>query len=160
MQKNKLIGFGLLIIVLAIAGAVYFVKTNGTLPENNNEPGIVGGDKDAHGCLGSAGYSWCEAKSSCIRPWEEYCTATTPKTVTFSCDSAKTIIATFYPGDDKFVDLKLSDGRNMSVPHAISASGARYAKADESFVFWNKGDTAFVTEGFSSEQTYSNCVIK
>jgi membrane-bound inhibitor of C-type lysozyme len=27
------------------------------------------------------------------------------------------------------------------------SSGARYANKDETFVFWNKGDTAFVTEG-------------
>ena len=48
----------------------------------------------------------------------------------------------------------------MTVPHAISASGARYAKPDESFVFWNKGDTAFITEGANSAETYSACVLK
>lgn len=36
---------------------------------------IVGGDKDIHGCISSAGYSWCEAKQKCIRPFEENCTA-------------------------------------------------------------------------------------
>jgi putative hemolysin len=36
---------------------------------------ILGGDKDIHGCIGSAGYSWCEAKQKCIRPFEENCTA-------------------------------------------------------------------------------------
>lgn len=34
---------------------------------------IVGGDKDAHGCIGSAGYSWCETKQKCLRVWEEKC---------------------------------------------------------------------------------------
>ena len=29
----------------------------------------------------------------------------------------------------------------------MSGSGARYANKDESFVFWNKGNTAFITEG-------------
>jgi hypothetical protein len=33
----------------------------------------IGGDKDKHGCLGPAGYTWCEAKKKCIRPWEEKC---------------------------------------------------------------------------------------
>lgn len=118
---------------------------------------VIGGDKDAHGCLIAAGYSWCEARSACIRPWETYCTATPPKTVVFQCEGGKSITATFYIGDDKFVDLRLSDGRNMSVPRAISASGARYAKADESFVFWNKGDTAFITEGPTT--TFANCTL-
>ncbi|OLQ11266.1 hypothetical protein AK812_SmicGene4945 [Symbiodinium microadriaticum] len=30
----------------------------------------VGGDKDEHGCIPSAGYRWCEQKSQCVRPWE------------------------------------------------------------------------------------------
>ena len=36
---------------------------------------MVGNDRDAHGCIASAGYSWCEVKQACIRPWEENCTA-------------------------------------------------------------------------------------
>lgn len=36
-------------------------------------PVIVGGDKDEHGCIGSAGYSWCELKQKCLRIWEEPC---------------------------------------------------------------------------------------
>jgi len=34
---------------------------------------LIGGDKDSHGCIGSAGYSWCEAKHKCLRVWEEKC---------------------------------------------------------------------------------------
>lgn len=37
------------------------------------EPQVVGGDKDAHGCIGSAGYSWCQIKNKCLRIWEESC---------------------------------------------------------------------------------------
>ncbi|MCI0503359.1 hypothetical protein L0Y65_01455 [Candidatus Micrarchaeota archaeon] len=36
-------------------------------------PQIVGNDSDAHGCKPSAGYSWCEAKQKCLRPFEEAC---------------------------------------------------------------------------------------
>jgi membrane-bound inhibitor of C-type lysozyme len=64
-------------------------------------------------------------------------------TAMFKCKDGNTIGATFYASS---VDLKLSDGRSES-PQAMSASGARYANKDETFVFWNKGDTAFVTEG-------------
>ncbi|GMI48348.1 hypothetical protein TrCOL_g8842 [Triparma columacea] len=32
--------------------------------------GMVGGDRDSHGCIGSAGYTWCAGKSKCVRPWE------------------------------------------------------------------------------------------
>ncbi|KKQ60701.1 MAG: hypothetical protein US81_C0014G0006 [Parcubacteria group bacterium GW2011_GWE2_38_18] len=33
----------------------------------------LGGDRDEHGCIPSAGYSWCESSSRCIRSWEEVC---------------------------------------------------------------------------------------
>ncbi|WP_175822787.1 hypothetical protein [Burkholderia sp. BCC0419] len=33
-------------------------------------PPVVGGDRDAHGCIGSAGYAWCERTQQCERPWE------------------------------------------------------------------------------------------
>jgi membrane-bound inhibitor of C-type lysozyme len=75
--------------------------------------------------------------------------------VVFDCKDGKTIDATFYA--DK-VDLTLSDGRSMSLPQTMSASGIRYANADEAFVFWSKGDTAFVTEGADEKETFSGCV--
>lgn len=42
---------------------------------SQQEKQLVGGDKDIHGCIGSAGYSWCEEKSKCVRVWEEGCKA-------------------------------------------------------------------------------------
>lgn len=92
---------------------------------------------------------------------------------TYMCDAAKTIAAKFYsgtatvPADPNIaptpngsVALVLSDGRNITLPQTISASGVRYANADESIVFWSKGNTAFITEGTGSNapQTYINCV--
>lgn len=35
-----------------------------------NQQSAVGGERDAHGCYPSAGYSWCEATQRCERPWE------------------------------------------------------------------------------------------
>jgi len=35
----------------------------------------LGGDKDDYGCLSSAGYTWCESKSKCLKPWWEDCTS-------------------------------------------------------------------------------------
>ena len=43
----------------------------------------------------------------------------------------------------------------VALPQARSASGARYANANESVVFWNKGDTAFIDE--NGKSTYSGC---
>ena len=38
---------------------------------------LLGGEQDENGCLGGAGYTWCEAKSKCVRTWEEPCETTT-----------------------------------------------------------------------------------
>ena len=37
-----------------------------------NRP-LLGGDRDEHGCIPSAGYIWCEELQECIRPWETPC---------------------------------------------------------------------------------------
>jgi hypothetical protein len=31
---------------------------------------LPGSDRDAHGCIPSAGYSWCAKENSCVRSWE------------------------------------------------------------------------------------------
>lgn len=75
-------------------------------------------------------------------------------TVKYACADDKTIEATYYA--DK-VEIVLSDGRDMTLPQTMSGSGIRYANADESFVFWSKGNTAFATEGDAAEPTYADC---
>jgi membrane-bound inhibitor of C-type lysozyme len=73
--------------------------------------------------------------------------------ITFSCAGNKTIQVLFF--DDK-AEITLSDGRHMLLLQAISASGARYANTDESFVFWNKSNTAFIEE--SHKTTFKDCI--
>ena len=34
---------------------------------------LIGGDSDAHGCVASAGYTWCEPLNKCLRSWESAC---------------------------------------------------------------------------------------
>lgn len=90
--------------------------------------------------------------------------------VAFACDGKKGIIATFYKGEPRVtsldrvpkpggsVALALSDGRMMTLPQTISADGGRYANADESFVFWGKGNGALVLEG-GKEHNYTGCIV-
>lgn len=37
---------------------------------SDSELPAPGSDRDEHGCIPSAGYSWCERTSQCERPWE------------------------------------------------------------------------------------------
>jgi len=37
---------------------------------NNSNFVTIGADKDAHDCIGSAGFTWCAKMKFCERPWE------------------------------------------------------------------------------------------
>ena len=99
-------------------------------------------------------------------------TGTKISTASYICDGGKVIIATYYDGGpvakanpgfpptpSGMAEVTLSDGRSMTLPQTISADGGRYAKPDDSFVFWSKGDTAFITEQNQDKPTYANCKV-
>lgn len=88
----------------------------------------------------------------------------------YLCDGGKTINAAFYRGEQIPVEpgqppvptgsvkVVLSDGRSFDLLQTISADGGRYANGDESFVFWDKGDTAPVLEN-GVEKDYIGCIV-
>jgi membrane-bound inhibitor of C-type lysozyme len=76
--------------------------------------------------------------------------------VTYTCDDTKWITALYHLPEDQTIDLSLSDGRTLTLSHTLSGSGARYANDDESIVFWNKGNGAFIEENGAT--TFVNCV--
>lgn len=39
-------------------------------PAKSDVPHMVGGDRDAHNCIPSAGYVWSSTRNSCVRTWE------------------------------------------------------------------------------------------
>ena len=65
MNTKKIIGLSSAIL---IAGTVA-VSTASAIASTGT--GMVGGDKDSHGCIGSAGYSWSDTSKKCIRAWEQ-----------------------------------------------------------------------------------------
>lgn len=74
MKKFIVILIGLLVIILGFGVYVYKQKAQVTEPKaDGNQPPIIGGDRDKHDCIGSAGYSWCEAAQKCQRIFEEFC---------------------------------------------------------------------------------------
>jgi membrane-bound inhibitor of C-type lysozyme len=90
-------------------------------------------------------------------------------TVRYLCQQNKTIVADFYDGKSSVapdgrplpggrVVVQLSDGRTFGLPQTLSGSGIRYANSSGTFVFWSKGDTAFVEEGPQQTVTYRDCV--
>ncbi len=56
-------------VIISLLGAAIFFVAISYSPSKD----IVGNDIDEYGCIGSAGYSWCESKNKCLRQWEEKC---------------------------------------------------------------------------------------
>lgn len=82
MAKKNLKFVSALFILLFLATGCAVNKSGGKATEKSdntnaqkteNQQTVVGGDKDEYGCIGSAGYSWCELKNKCLRIWEEPC---------------------------------------------------------------------------------------
>lgn len=90
-------------------------------------------------------------------------------TISYSCNENKKLRAEFFEGEKVEVkegempvptdtaNIYLDDGRNLVLNQTISASGVRYTNQDESFVFWNKGNTALILEN-NEEKNYIGCI--
>lgn len=76
---------------------------------------------------------------------------------TFTCDEGKSVHAIFYK---QGVHVWVGGEEDEFLLQTISASGARYARSDESLVFWNKGDTALIMRGSQMDLNYKNCTTK
>lgn len=65
--KKTILTFGYMAMLFALHAC-------SALPSHTSRPTptppCVGCDVDAHGCKASAGYTWCAAENSCVRPWE------------------------------------------------------------------------------------------
>jgi hypothetical protein len=129
-MKNYKKGFviPLIIAVIALLGVgggayVYVNKKSADKLENSlkeiaknqvaTTTNIVGNDRDEHGCIGSAGYSWCEAKNKCARVWEDCkineevkTASTTVKTTSPATTVIKTTSADTLPKTNKTLTIK------------------------------------------------------
>jgi len=54
-------------------GAEWRLVVVGSVDHEERKQPMPGSDRDAHGCIGSAGYTWCESAQKCLRMWEEPC---------------------------------------------------------------------------------------
>jgi len=90
-------------------------------------------------------------------------------TVRYACDHGRSLVVEYFAGAARtapngmplpggHVIVTQADGVRHTLQQTASGSGIRYANESESYVFWSKGDGAFVEEGPSQTVTYSNCV--
>lgn len=99
---------------------------------------------------------------------------------TYTCDKGHSIHATYFEGTTTTpvqpgqppvptgsVQVSLDGGPTMTLAQTISADGARYSDGNpqiaqgqpgaETFVFWNKGNSALIMRNNTMDLTYTNC---
>mgnify|MGYP001565838489 CR=1 FL=1 len=82
--------------------------------------------------------------------------------IAYQCENGVRVVVRYYSLSDgslDFVKVLMPDGKEYTLPGAVSASGARYTD-DRELVWWTKGDSAFVqTRGQTGEWQikYQNC---
>lgn len=102
-------------ICLVCAGALLASCAGGgerkseTAAEKSGKTAVVGGDKDEHGCIASAGYVWSEVQKDCIRLWEK------GVRMNAADDAEKTLFLVFSP-DSTQVELFFAE---EGVPNEI-----------------------------------------
>ena len=131
----------------AITGGAYRVTSASNTPDEKGTCTFNTGKR----CDASAYYG-----GTCAREAASVASPA-PKSIRarFVCNGGKSIAATFVNGANSRVEIVLSDGRTFTLPQAPSGSGARYAAANGTVVFWNKGNTAFIEE--AGKTTYDGC---
>ncbi|MFH0773677.1 MAG: hypothetical protein V1922_05195 [bacterium] len=87
-MRQYIVGFLTALVIVGVVAGAYMLGTRQSASQPVPSPtpqakivvsptqSIAGNDADKHGCIGSAGYSWCEAKQKCLRSWEETCEKT------------------------------------------------------------------------------------
>jgi hypothetical protein len=143
---KKIVIIIVIVCVVLIAGAVYFSLTKKTNPESNQgNDQVVGNDKDAHGCISSAGYSWCEAKNKCLRVFEEFCADAVKSLVDKIKESSGVELL---PKGEVSFDWNVYDGKTMANKNITL--GVLYQVDDIKSVDHNKIEN-FFTDNYKAD---------
>ena len=76
-----------------------------------------------------------------------------PEQFSYQCGTTPLTVTVDNPKDQVSF---IMDGNQLTLPHVVSASGARHS--DGKYTFWSKGNTAFVER--NEQIIIDNCVLK
>lgn len=74
---------------------------------------MVGSDRDEHGCIGSAGYTWSYALHDCVRLWEAGTRFDAGPEQVFLIYSPDSTFAEIFPANGKSVLCRRVKGQNV-----------------------------------------------
>jgi hypothetical protein len=108
MSTIKFIGFFSCLMLLSCCSFAQGNKPKDKSEKEEKVP-MVGGDRDSHGCIGSAGYQWSVLKNECIRIFEAGI-GLDPKVTTFPKTSGLFIVFKS-AADDAKVEIFMPNGK-------------------------------------------------
>ena len=136
MFKKSLLTYLLASVVLAllIVAIGFLLYKNQPVPEQTESPVVTG--KTTYQCMGGH----------------------TVETVFMTQGPVPESVPGLPPASNALVSISLDGAQDISLPQAVSADGSRYANADESLVFWSKGNGAMVLQN-GKEDIFQNCIV-
>lgn len=99
---------------------------------------LIGGDRDEHGCKGSAGYVWSYAMHDCVRLWE----------AGIRMDSGPGQVFLIFSEDSTFAEIFPPEGESVICKRKRNSS-AWYTKQGEKAVYYNKGELRASVNGYT-----------
>jgi len=105
--------FSLVGLINADAGKITAYVVDSGQGNGNNQ--LVGNDSDEHGCIGSAGYTWCESLGECIRLWETNCSEAHGKNKNLIIKNGLHMNLTMDENNKTIAIIKMSNGKNAIV---------------------------------------------
>ena len=102
---------------------------------------LVGSDRDEHGCIPSAGYTWSYALHDCVRLWE----------VGMRFDSGPQQIFLVYSADSTFAEIFPAEGKSIICKRVKSTNSWKNKKGKES-VYINNGIVCVKMNDFTYTQ--------
>ena len=143
-------------LAASLAGCLARQEKNGTGRRDSAAvTTAVGADRDAHGCIGSAGYVWSQVREECIRPFEAGIRmapaaepdATTAAYIVFAEDSSRAEL--FLPDGQK---TEILDRRTLpgggSAWNVEDDDTKNVRQADGHWVIEQRGNTIYVQDPY------------
>lgn len=117
---------GKICLFLLVSMSLALTSCGNSQKQKKEEAPALGSDKDDHGCIASAGYTWSEVQKDCIRLWE--------KGVRMEAVADKSEVAyIIFAPDSAKVELFFSNDRPNEIldRHALSDGSSAWNVEDD-----------------------------
>ncbi len=137
MTKKTILWIVLFAVIAAagLATGIYFSMKGKQAEDLSQSKDLIGGDRDEHGCLIAAGYSWDEERKECVRPWEQSAKPLTDEEVL--ADELKQLFAQKYAKSKDEIKITINERTpgfvygGVTIGEGAEGGGIFYAMLDK-----------------------------